>query len=281
MPRHLNIRSFLFTPADKPQLFEKAISSDADLVIFDLEDAVAVSNKEAARNNIKSYFSGKRNDKKLTGIRINSLKTIAGLEDLLLLSGMETLPAALVLPKLESHYELRIINELIPKIAEQTAVIGLIETAYALANLADIVMPGFGLSALVLGAADLSSDLGCANTYDNLLVARTQLITAAVSAGLEAIDSPFFDLKDPVALENETNKIASLGFTAKAAIHPAQLAVINHIFTPTGEQVKEAKEIIAMAQKGVGVLNGKMVDNAMAVKAKKVIAKAEFLNNTL
>jgi len=279
MPRHLNIRSFLFTPSDKPKIFEKAISSDADLVIFDLEDAVAISNKDAARNNIKSYFSSKTNDKKLTGIRINSLKTIAGVEDLLLLSGMETLPAALVIPKLESYYELRIINQLIPEIAEQTAVIGLIETAYALANLADIVRPGFGLSALVLGAADLSSDLGCGNTYGNLLVARTQLVTAAASAGLEAIDSPFFDLKDPVALENETNKIASLGFTAKAAIHPAQLAVINHIFTPTSEQVSEAKEIIAMAQKGVGVLNGKMIDHAMAVKAKKVIAKAEFLNS--
>jgi (S)-citramalyl-CoA lyase len=281
MPRHLNIRSFLFTPADKPQIFEKAISSDADLVIFDLEDAVSISNKEAARKNIKSYFSSKTNDKRLAGIRINSLKTIAGVEDLLLLSGMETLPAALVIPKLESHYELRIINQLIPEIAEQTAVIGLIETAYALANLADIVIPGFGLSALVLGAADLSSDLGCSNTYDNLLVARTQLVTAAASAGLEAIDSPFFDLKDPVALENETNKIAALGFTAKAAIHPAQLAVINHIFTPTSEQVTEAKEIIDMAQKGVGVLNGKMVDHAMAVKAKKVVAKAEFLNNKL
>ena len=281
MPRHLNIRSFLFTPSDKPRIFEKAITSDADLVIFDLEDAVALSNKEAARNNIRSYFSSKTNDKKLTGIRINSLKTIAGVEDLLLLSGMETLPAAIVIPKFESHYELRIINQLIPEIAEQTAVIGLIETAYALENLADIVMPGFGLSALVLGAADLSSDLGCANTYDNLLVARTQLITAAASAGLEAIDSPFFDLKDAVALENETNKIASLGFTAKAAIHPAQLAVINHIFTPTDEQVSEAKEIIDMAQKGVGVLNGKMVDNAMAVKAKKVMARAEFLNNKI
>lgn len=272
--KQLDIRSFLFTPADKPELFRKAVDSAADLVILDLEDAVAVGNKQSARAYIQHFFESDFADAKPIGVRINGVHTTEGLKDLLFLNTLQRRPDVLLIPKYESSETLRLIKEVFPD-QENILCIALIETAYAVSRMEDIARQSQGLYALMLGAADLCTDMNAANTYEVLLPIRSRMVVAAAAAGINVIDTPFFDLQDNTSLEHETSRVAAMGFTAKAAIHPRQLTIINHLFTPSQQAAGEAEAIIAAASGGVGVVGGKMVDAAMAGKAKKTLARFE------
>src|SRR5262249_53774118 len=130
------------------------------------------------------------------------------------------------------------------------------------------------LEALLFGAADMSADLGAATAWPPLAYARSLLVAACALAGALAIDSPFFDVKDHDGLTQETAQAVALGFTGKAAIHPNQIATINAALTPRPEEVARARAILAENAKGVGVVQGQMVDEAVARKARRVLAAA-------
>ena len=126
----------------------------------------------------------------------------------------------------------------------------------------------------MLGAADMAADLGIATAWPPLVAARSRLVLACALAGVTPIDTPFFDVHDMDGLTRETADAVAFGFPAKAAIHPGQVAPINQALTPTDEAVEHAKAVLAANTKGVGVVDGQMIDEAVARKARRVLAAA-------
>jgi (S)-citramalyl-CoA lyase len=126
----------------------------------------------------------------------------------------------------------------------------------------------------MLGAADMAADLGSATAWEPLAFARGRLIAACALAGITPIDAPFFDLHDEAGLKHEVAAAVALGFAAKAAIHPAQIAAINAALTPSAEAVAKARAILAENAKGVGAIGGQMIDEAIARKARRTLAAA-------
>jgi (S)-citramalyl-CoA lyase len=179
-----------------------------------------------------------------------------------------------LLPKTESATHLQLLDRLLQENGKHAQLVGLIESARAMRELSKIVVATPRLVALMLGAADLSADLGCSSQAPNLTHARVTLVEACATAGIQAIDSPFFDLNDAAGLQRETTLAVDMGFSGKAAIHPAQVPVIRQAFTPSSETIAEARAVLLESQHGVGQVNGRMVDEAVARKARRVLAAA-------
>ena len=151
---------------------------------------------------------------------------------------------------------------------------GLIESARGVAELKNIAAATPRLLALAVGAADLAADLGAQTAWEPLLFARSQVVAACALAGIVAVDTPFFDVHNLDALKQDIQHATALGFSGKLAIHPGQIAPINEALTPTGDEVKKAHAILAENQKGVGVVDGQMIDEAVARKARRTLAAA-------
>jgi (S)-citramalyl-CoA lyase len=270
----IRARSWLFTPATRPDRFAKASAAGADVAILDLEDAVAPKDKAQARNIALDYLAGSPADGALRALRVNGLDTRAGISDLDALLGSSAAPDFLVLPKTETAGHLQILDRLLTSAGKATRLIGLIESAHALAAVEVIATATPRLAGLMLGAADMAADLGSATAWEPLAFARGRLIAACALAGVTPIDAPFFDLRDEGGLKQEVAAAVALGFAAKAAIHPAQIGAINAALTPSAEAVKKARAILAENAKGVGTVDGQMIDEAIARKARRTLAAA-------
>src|SRR5277367_487176 len=270
----IRTRSWLFTPATRPERFAKADQAGADVAILDLEDAVAPGDKARARTTALDYLARNPSDHAAHALRINGLDTQAGISDLEALLGSSAAPDFLVLPKTETVGHLRILERLLTAAGKDTRLIGLIESARGLAAVEAIATATPRLAGLMLGAADMAADLGAATAWQPLVFARGRLIAACALAGITPIDAPFFDLHDEVGLKHEVAAAVALGFAAKAAIHPAQVAAINAALTPSAEAVDKARAILAENAKGVGAVDGQMIDEAIARKARRTLAAA-------
>src|SRR5580658_7582626 len=270
----IRTRSWLFTPATRPERFAKASQTGADVAILDLEDAVAPGDKERARTTALDYLTKTPSDGALHALRINGLDTRAGISDLDALLGSSAAPDFLVLPKTETAGHLQILDRLLTSAGKATRLIGLIESAHALAAVEVIATATPRLAGLMLGAADMAADLGSATAWEPLAFARGRLIAACALAGVTPIDAPFFDLRDDAGLKQEVAAAMALGFAAKAAIHPAQIGAINAALTPSAEAVEKARAILAENAKGVGTVDGQMIDEAIARKARRTLAAA-------
>jgi (S)-citramalyl-CoA lyase len=267
-------RSWLFTPATRPDRFAKASAADADVAILDLEDAVAPGDKAHARTTALDYLADDPADGARHALRINGLDTRAGIADLDALLGSTAAPDFLVLPKTETAGHLQILDRLLTAAGKDTRLIGLIESAHGLAAVGAISTATPRLAGLMLGAADMAADLGSATPWAPLAFARGRLIAACALASVTPIDAPYFDLHDEAALKQEVAAAVALGFAAKAAIHPAQIGAINAALTPSAEAVEKARAILAENAKGVGSINGQMIDEAIARKARRTLAAA-------
>lgn len=269
-------RSWLFTPATRPDRFDRAARSGADVLIIDLEDAVPPADKAAARSTALDALATPPAVPILRVLRINAPVTPDGLEDLLaLIRGPQSArPDCLIVPKVDSAETIRWIDTLLTGAGTPLPLVALIESARGVAAAEDIAGASPRLAALFFGAADLSADLGCATAWEPLLSARSRLVNAAALAGIEAVDSPFFALNDAAGLERETAAALALGFGAKAAIHPGQIATINATLTPTEAEAAQARRILAESAKGVAVVDGRMIDEAMARKARRILSRA-------
>jgi (S)-citramalyl-CoA lyase len=267
-------RSWLFTPATRPDRFAKASMAGADVAILDLEDAVAPADKAQARTTALDYLSRKPAASALHALRINGLDTRAGISDLDALLGSRAAPDFLVLPKTDTAGHLQILDRLLTAAGKDTRLIGLIESARGLAAAEAIATATPRLAGLMLGAADMAADLGAATAREPLAFARGRLIAACALAAVTPIDAPFFDLRDEAGLKQEVAAAVALGFAAKAAIHPAQIGAINAALTPSAEAVEKARAILAENAKGVGTVAGKMIDEAVARKARRTLAAA-------
>ena len=267
-------RSWLFTPATHPERFGKASAAGADVAILDLEDAVAPKDKGRARSTALDYLAAASAEGSMRALRINGLDTSAGIADLHALLGSAAAPDFLVLPKTETVGHLQILDRLLTAAAKDTRLIGLIESARGLAAVEAIATATPRLSGLMLGAADMAADLGAATAWEPLAFARGRLVAACSQSGVTPIDAPFFDIHDEAGLKQEVAAAVAFGFAAKAAIHPAQVGAINTALTSSAEAVEKARAILAENAKGVGTVDGQMIDEAVARKARRTLAMA-------
>ncbi len=270
----IRTRSWLFTPATHPERFGKASAAGADVAILDLEDAVAPKDKGRARSTALDYLAAASAEGSMRALRINGLDTSAGIADLHALLGSTAAPDFLVLPKTETVGHLQILDRLLTAAGKDTRLIGLIESARGLAAVEAIATATPRLFGLMLGAADMAADIGAATRWEPLAYARSRLVVACALAEVTAIDAPFFELHDAAGLEQEVAAAVALGFGAKAAIHPAQIGAVNTALTPSAQAVQTARAILAENAKGVGTVDGQMIDQAVARTARRTLAKA-------
>lgn len=274
------IRSWLFTPATRPDRFPNAAANGADVLIIDLEDSVAAGDKMAARASALDFVPrlawrpGAAAPSVICALRINGLDTRPGLADLYTLLGCAADPMYLVVPKIDSPGHLHIIDRLLASAGKSARLIAQIESAQGLAQAEAIAAATPRLAGLMFGTADMAADLGSDMTWNSLLYARSRVIAAAALRGLFAIDAPFFAIKDIPRLVTETANAVALGFSGKCAIHPSQVAVINAAWVPSGAEISNARAVLEENNKGVGVVNGIMVDEAVARRARRVLARA-------
>jgi citrate lyase beta subunit len=266
-------RSVLFVPGHRPDRFAKALATGADAVVMDLEDAVPPGEKDAARAAVLDRPAPPAGV--ALGLRMNPLPTPEGIADLAALIAAAA-PDFLMLPKVEAPEELRIVRRAFARAPRPPQLIALIESAEGLAR-AGAIAQEEGCAALGFGGVDLSADLGCAVAWEPLLPHRAALVAAAARGGRAVLDVPFLDIADEAGLAEETRRVQALGFTAKLAIHPKQVATIQSVLTPTGAQVDWARRIVAAmeaASGGVCVVDGKMVDLPVLRAARRVLARA-------
>jgi (S)-citramalyl-CoA lyase len=268
------LKSWLFTPATKADRFGRAAEVSADALIIDLEDAVALSDKQKARTAALRYLEQPAQGRLPCALRINAPITRTGIEDLHLLLESSAAPDYIILPKCDSPTFISMVRMLLDQAAKDTKIIALIESAKAVEVLPDIVSSDVRPVALMFGAADMEADLGAKTGWETLLFVRSRIIQGAASTRVAVIDSPYFDIDDLDGLKRETRAAKNLGFHGKSAIHPKQIPIINEIFAPSAEEVANARQILKVNQQGVGSADHQMVDEAVARQARLVLERA-------
>ncbi|MEZ5916749.1 MAG: aldolase/citrate lyase family protein [Parvularculaceae bacterium] len=252
-----------------PARCERALKSGADGVIIDLEDAVAPGDKIAARAHVAAFLQTYSGDERIA-VRINSLSTQWGPDDLAALSAVAGL-AAIMAPKAETTAQIAEVSSALDSGVAEAGVIALVETARGVAQVETIADAGGRLCGLMFGAADYAADLGVEAAALNADYARARIVNAAAAAGVTAIDAPFFDIRDIQGLQQDCRHARGLGFGAKAAIHPSQVQTIVETFAPSATEIDRARRILNSLQDGVAVVDGKMIDEAMARWAKRIL----------
>ena len=270
-------RSWLFVPADSEKKVAKAIASDADAIIFDLEDSVAPGRKATARALLQEL--GARDGGPRWWVRINPIGSEAHKDDLDLIGVGDI--EGIVLPKAESGADLTHLQHSTGHIPIHAIVT---ETAASLFGLLSYRIPNSPLVAMSWGAEDLSAALGASANYDadgslafTYRLARSLCLAGAVAAGVQPVDGVFTDFRDAEGLAAEAAAAAAEGFTGKLAIHPDQVGPINAAFTPSADQLAHARAIVAAfaADPAAGVLSvdGRMVDRPHLIQAQGVLAR--------
>jgi citrate lyase subunit beta/citryl-CoA lyase len=285
------MRSLLFVPGDSDKKLDKGVTSGADALIVDLEDSVSADRKGAARATALAFLQGaKPNGQKLL-VRVNALDT--GLTDDDLDAIVPGRPDAIMLPKAAGGES---VTHLHAKLSAREAIAGLpdggiaivalaTETAASLFTTGTYSGSSSRLTALTWGAEDLSAELGAEANRDTdgrfldpYRLARTLCLAGAAAAGVAAIDTVYVDFRNDTGLRRECEEARRDGFTAKMAIHPAQVAAINEVFTPTPDAIAHARSIIDAfaAQPGAGVvgIGGKMYDRPHLVRARVLLARS-------
>ncbi|BCH25157.1 citryl-CoA lyase [Mesorhizobium sp. L-8-10] len=285
------MRSLLFVPGDSEKKLEKGFQSGADVVIVDLEDSVAPANKAAARDIAASFIVARRQESRCAVyVRVNDLST--GLTDDDLRGIMRAAPDGIMLPKSNSgadvtHLSAKLrVHEAENGLADgSTRIIPLITETAAGVLAAGTYQPSPRLAGLTWGAEDLSAAVGARTARDGnglytdvFCLARTLTILAASSAETVAIDTVFPNFRDLDAFRQECIEAERDGFTAKMAIHPAQVPVINEVFTPSSEAVAHSQAVVdafaAAGNPGVVAIGGKMYDRPHLRLAERLLARA-------
>ncbi len=282
-------RSYLFVPAISTRMFEKALASDADCIIFDLEDAVAISDKQEARERVKNFLLNNQPRKDIL-IRINDVTTTFWREDLEAAIGAGA--CGVIVPKAESAVSMKMVGETALHSLERLnrdlhsfVILPLIETARGVQFAYEIAAANYLIKRLVFGSIDYSLDVDCELTDDGteLLYARSQVVNASRAAGIGSpIDAVYPDLANEQGLRNESQRARKLGFKAKLAIHPKQLMPIHEIFSPNQKELNAAIEIVnafeAAELQGTAsiAVGNKLVDYPVYKKAKALLQLASL-----
>ena len=277
----------LFLPGNNPNMILNGGILGADSIIFDLEDAVAPDQKDAARELVKNALQTLDFGNCEIIVRINALDTPYWEEDL---EEMIPLKPDVIMPTKVSG------GDYIRKLAEKmsqvelasgieeghTKIIPLLETTLGIENAFEIASASPRMAALYLGAEDLTADLRCSRTKEGgeIAYARGRLVCAARAAGIEAYDTPFTDVEDLEGLEKDARLAKSLGYTGKAVISPRHVDCVNRVFSPTPKEIQYAKDVFAAIEqakaqgKGAISLRGKMIDAPIVQRARLVLEAA-------
>jgi|TARA_B100001939_G_scaffold344407_1_gene358785 (3S)-malyl-CoA thioesterase len=272
-------RSVLYIPASKERVLEKAMTLTADALIFDLEDAVSPDAKAGARAIMRAALLNGNFGARYKIVRINGFDTPWGRDDVDALSGVGA--DAILLPKVNTPRDIDNIGALIDK---DMPIWAMMETAQGVLNAAQIAAHP-RLQGIVAGTNDLIHELGCSveNARFALQTSLQLIILAARAHGVVAIDGVYNRFKDEAGLRAECQQGLALGFDGKSLIHPAQLDVANDVFAPSEAAISLAQRQIAAyddiirAGQGVAVVDGKIVENLHADTARRVLRKAQMI----
>ena len=267
-------RSLLFVSGERVERFPKAMAAGADLVCIDLEDAVHPERKSEARHAVLDWLRGRAGDHPVA-LRINPLRSAEGLRDIAALVESRVKVDWLLLPKLEQPGDLQCVEGWAG--GHFTSLCALMETPAGIENLPQIARAGGRLGALMLGGADLAAELGAQFGWDGLLYARGRLVNAARAQGLQTWDVPHVDLEDMDGLSVETRRVLGLGFDCKTAIHPKQIERIHAAHAPTPAELEWARllvEAVPEGQSGAFLYQGRLVDNPLVRKARRIVDNA-------
>lgn len=280
-------RTMMFVPGANAAMLRDASLYGADSIMFDLEDAVSLKEKDAARTLV--HFALKTFDYSAveTVVRINGLDTV-GKQDIeaVVLAGVNVIR----LPKTETVQDIIAVDEAITLVEENNQIpvgtikmMAAIESAEGVLNAREIAQASTRLIGIALGAEDYVTNMKTKRYPDGqeLFFARNMILHAARAAGIAAIDTVYSDVDNVEGFQAETNLIKQLGFDGKSVINPRQIPLVNAIYTPTEKEIQQAKEVIwainEAEAKGSGVisLNGKMIDKPIVERAQRVIALAK------
>jgi citrate lyase subunit beta/citryl-CoA lyase len=285
----MKLRTLLFAPGDFSRKIEKALASDADGVILDLEDAVSPANKTLARNTLAALLPNRSRTQ--VAVRVNPRDSALYLDDLAAI--IPARPAAILLPKCNDPQDLIALDHHIEALEAASGqaqgtikVIALVaETAAGVAALSRYCAIPQRVVAFCFGAEDLAGDLGVhLRAADGAYIApvaaaRAATLLAAASCGVAALDTPFTDPRDEAGLVREATASAADGFAGKLLIHPAQIAPVRSAFTPAEARLEWAAAVISAFAGanagGVAMLHGKMIELPHIKLAQRILAAVD------
>lgn len=258
-------RTLLFVPGSSPERFEKAAGSGADLVVVDLEDAVAGHDKAAARENVVAWLrTGGR-----AAVRVNADGSPHHDEDVSALTGLPGL-LAMMLPMADDPAALAGLHA---RLGPGVALVPLVETATGLLSALDLGRAP-GVVRLAFGHLDFAADVDADTGAEAMLMARSALVVASRAAGLPGpVDGVTTVLDDADVVRAETLSSRRLGFTGKLCVHPRQVGPVNEAMSPSEEQVAWARRVLDAAVSGVARLDGQMVDAPVIARARAVVSR--------
>jgi citrate lyase subunit beta/citryl-CoA lyase len=281
-------RTMMFLPGSNASMVRDAYIYGADSIMFDLEDAVAITEKDSARllvhNAIKTIDYGKTE----LVVRVNGLDTPYGRDDIeaMVRAGVHVIRLPKTERKEDIHAVEAVIEEVERKIGREvgsTKMMAAIESPIGVINAYEIATASKRLMGIALGAEDYVTNMKTKRYPDGmeLLGARTQIVIAARAAGINAIDTVYTDVDNEEGFRREVQMIKQLGFDGKSVINPRQIAPVNEIYAPTPEEIKKSADVVKAAkdaeERGLGVisLNGKMIDKPIVDRAVRVLMLAK------
>lgn len=281
-------RTMLYLPGNNPNMLTRGYLFGSDGIILDLEDAVAMVEKDTARILVSKYLQQGEFGDCYVSVRINGIDTEYWKDDLAAIVPNKHLDGIRV-PKVEDENTVKIIDEELSRLEEQNGLpVGklslhcLLETAHGIWNAYEIAKASPRIEAIIPGGEDLRADLKTNRSDDSteLEWARRMLVFAARAAGVEPLDTVFARITDDEGLRKETEFIKQLGFSGKSIIHPNQIKIIHDIFNPTEQEIAKAQKIIAAAKEaaargqGAVTVDGKMVDIPVVKRAEYTLVRA-------
>ncbi|NMM91497.1 CoA ester lyase [Rhodococcus sp. SRB_17] len=281
--RPVRRRTSLVAPGSDERKARKALASTADEVILDLEDAVTSANKELARNLVVQLVQ-EFGTTRTVSVRINGLTTPWARDDLTACGALGESLTSVIVPKVETPAELLEAESILG--ATGTSLQALIETPLGVQNVDTICAATPRLHAAVIGYADLGAALGRSRRAlpEHWLAIQDRILIACRAAGIAAIDGPFLGIADNDDFRRSAAWTSALGFDGKWVIHPAQIDSATAAFTPSDDAVTDARRVLAALEEaenlgaGAAQLDGQMLDEAVAVAARRTLAKAEGIS---
>ena len=282
------MRSKLFVPASRPELFAKALSSAADAISFDLEDAVEEGQKDFARQALFDFFeTNQTQNTKAIVVRINAIDTTHYAADLEVV--VSSAVQIINLPMVESATAVRDLSARIGKLETDrrlTRPIGIlvnIESPKGLRQAAELALADPRVVGLQIGFGDLFGPYGIVSGEPSATqVVRVLVKMAAAEAGIEAYDGAYVDIANPDGFTLDAQAAYRLGFTGKSCIHPSQVGLANAVFRPSEQQIQQALRVAQAAKenlaRGVGafVVDGQLVDGPLITRAERTVALARL-----
>ena len=277
----------LYIPGNNPAMIQQGGVYGADSILLDLEDAVALNQKDAARILVRNMIQVIDFYEAEVCVRINHLSTPFGLADLEAIVPLQ--PSAIRYPKTESAEEVAELLTIIEKIEDRhglphnkMTLHAMIETAMGVQNVFNIASQFIRVDAITIGGQDLTADMNIVYTPEGTGIdfARKRIVMAAKASHIDVIDTVFPDVNDEEGLRKETEYAKSIGFTGKAVINPRQIEIIHQVYTPTEEEIRKAyrivKEFKINSAAGVGVfaIDGKMIDAPIVTRAEYILRLA-------